>query len=89
MRVKIVEAMALGRAIVSTSVGAESLAYTNEKDILIADEAEAFATAIIRLLGEKKLRMGIGMNAQQLILNKYDNRKISAAIIDFCKPYLN
>jgi hypothetical protein len=43
MRVKIVEAMAWGRAIVSTSIGAESLAYTHQKDILIADTASDFA----------------------------------------------
>lgn len=89
MRVKIVEAMALGRAIVSTSIGAESLAYTNNKDIIIADNAQAFAQAIINILESPALRLQLGENAQKLISEKYDNRKISAAIIDFCKPYLN
>lgn len=89
MRVKIVEAMALGRAIVSTTVGAESLAYTDGKDILISDDADGFASAVIRILTNANLRAALGINAQQLILNKYDNRKICSSIINFCKPYLN
>jgi glycosyltransferase involved in cell wall biosynthesis len=47
MRVKIVEAMAWGRAIISTSIGAESLAYTHQKDILIADTASDFAMPLL------------------------------------------
>ncbi len=89
MRVKIVEAMALGRAIVSTSIGAESLAYTNGKDIIIADDANGFASSIIRILQNKLYRNELGLNAQQLILSRYDNRKISESILEFCKPYLN
>ncbi|MBL0308641.1 MAG: glycosyltransferase [Bacteroidetes bacterium] len=89
MRVKIIEAMALGRAVISTSVGAESLAFTDGKDILIADDANTFAQAVIKTLSDHQLRMDLGANAQQLIRNQYDNRKICSAIIDFCKPYLN
>ena len=88
MRVKIIEAMALGRAIISTTVGAESIAYTNQKDILIADEAEEFAQAVVKILLDNKLRIQLGQNAQQLISTQYDNRKICSAIIDFSKPYL-
>lgn len=87
MRVKIVEAMALSRAIVSTSIGAESLAYTNGKNILIADTAETFAEAIIRILKDTQKRVDLGKQARQLILEKYDNRAISKAIIDFVKQH--
>lgn len=87
MRVKIVEAMALSRAIVSTSIGAESLAYTNGKNILIADTAETFSEAIIRILKDTQKRVDLGKQARQLILEKYDNRAISKAIIDFVKQY--
>jgi glycosyltransferase involved in cell wall biosynthesis len=89
MRVKIIEAMALGRAIVSTSVGAESLSYTDGKNILIADEADSFANLVVKILKEEKLRTELGHNAQQLILNCYDNKKICHSILEFCKPYLN
>ena len=89
MRVKIVEAMALGRVVISTSVGAESLQYTDRKNILIADDASGFANAIIKMLNDKQMRITMGKNAQQLILDVYDNRKICTDILDFCKPYLN
>jgi glycosyltransferase involved in cell wall biosynthesis len=88
MRVKIIEAMALGRAIISTTVGAESIDYTNGGNILIADDEATFAEAIINLLRNNNLRHQLGQNAQQLVNTKYDNRKISSAIIDFCKPCL-
>lgn len=88
MRVKIIEAMALGRAVISTTVGAESISYSNGKDILIADDAKGFAQAVINVLKDNELRTQLGQNAQQLIDSKYDNRKICSAIIEFCKPYL-
>ena len=88
MRVKIIEAMALGRAIVSTSVGAEGIDYTNNKNILIADDETSFAEAIIKTLRDSALRHQLGHNAKQLVNTQYDNRKICSAIIDFCKPYL-
>ena len=88
MRVKIIEAMALGRAIVSTSVGAEGIDYTNNKNILIADDETSFAEAIIKTLRDSALRHQLGHNAKQLVNTQYDNSKICSAIIDFCKPYL-
>lgn len=88
MRVKIVEAMAMGRAVISTTVGAESLAYTQETNILIADEQDTFAEAVVRVLKNATLRKKLGQNAQNLVASTYDNRKICSAIINFCKPYL-
>lgn len=87
MRVKIVEAMAWSRAIVSTSVGAESLAYTHDKNILIADTAETFADAIVSVLQNPQKRERLGNEARKLILEKYDNRTISNAIIEFVKRH--
>ncbi len=89
MRVKIIEAMALGRAIVSTSVGAESIRYTNHQDIMIADDEVDFAAAILTILKEPAHRKTLGQNAQKLIAEKYDNRKISHAIIDFAMNQKN
>jgi glycosyltransferase involved in cell wall biosynthesis len=89
MRVKIVEAMALGRAVVSTSVGAESLQYTDGTDILIADDAAVFANAVIKMLSNRHQRIALGKMAQKLVLEVYDNRKICKAILDFSKPYLS
>ena len=48
-RLKILEALAMGKAVVSTSVGAEGLALKNGEEILIADAPTAFANAVIRV----------------------------------------
>jgi glycosyltransferase involved in cell wall biosynthesis len=55
-RLKIYEGMAMGRATVSTSIGAEGLDVRNGKDIIIADEADTFAKAVITFLREQELR---------------------------------
>jgi glycosyltransferase involved in cell wall biosynthesis len=54
-RTKILEALALGRPIVSTTVGAEGLPVSHEEHVLIADGPEAFARAIIRLHRDPEL----------------------------------
>ena len=82
MRVKIVEAMAMGRAIISTTIGAESLMYTQGVDLLIADEPALFASHIVHVLIDKPLRVSLGKSAQQRVLATYDNRSICRQIIE-------
>lgn len=55
-RLKIYEAMAAGKAVVSTSVGAEGLDVNDRKDIWLADDAESFADAVVTLLTNGELR---------------------------------
>jgi glycosyltransferase involved in cell wall biosynthesis len=62
-RLKIYEAMAAQRAIVSTSIGAEGLDYRDGMDIVIADEPEAFAAEVIRLLRDREARVKLGRGA--------------------------
>ena len=88
MRVKIIEAMALGRAIISTTVGAEGINYTNGADIIIADDADTFAAAEVKALNNETLRQSLGQQAQLLVNTQYSNHNICMAIIAFCKPYL-
>jgi glycosyltransferase involved in cell wall biosynthesis len=65
-RLKIFEAMASGKAVVSTSVGAEGLAVQNGRDLILADDAGAFAEAIILLLRDAKLRRQYEESAARL-----------------------
>ncbi len=88
MRVKIIEAMALGRAIISTTVGAEGINYTNGADIIIANDADTFAAAVLKALNNETLRQSLGQQAQILVNTQYNNHNICMAIIAFCKPYL-
>ena len=71
-RLKILEAMAMGKAVVSTSLGAEGIAYAKDKNIILADTPDAFAEKVISLLREEKRRKEIGVAARNLVLGQYD-----------------
>jgi polysaccharide biosynthesis protein PslH len=70
-RLKIVEAMAMGKAIVSTTLGAEGIEAVPGRDILIEDQPVAFADAINRLLAEPSLAACIGQSARRLAVERY------------------
>lgn len=76
-RLKILEALAMGKAVVSTTVGAEGLALQDGKEIFIADEPNPFAEAVTRLLTDPKLRMEIGKNGRARVEQDYDWRNIA------------
>ncbi len=65
-RLKIYEAMAAGKAVVSTSVGAEGLDVHDGRDIVLADEPGAFAESIIKLLRNRDLRKRYESSAAEL-----------------------
>ena len=75
-RLKILEAMALGTPVVSTSKGAEGLLAKEGKQILIADEPEIFASDIIQLLLDREFNRQIASNALQLVKEQYDAGQI-------------
>ena len=75
-RLKILEALAMGKAIVSTSVGAEGLDLKDGEEIFIADEPTVFADAVIRLLTDTSLRRRIGENGRARVERDYDWRSI-------------
>jgi glycosyltransferase involved in cell wall biosynthesis len=55
-RLKIFEAMAMGKAVVSTSIGAEGLKVESGRDLILADDAASFADAVLRLIKDATLR---------------------------------
>jgi sugar transferase (PEP-CTERM/EpsH1 system associated) len=63
-RLKALEAMAMGKAIVSTSLGIEGIDVVDGQEMLIADDARAFAAAVVRLLLDEPLRSSLGVRAQ-------------------------
>ena len=75
-RLKILEALAMGKAIVSTTVGAEGLDLRDGEEIFIADEPTAFADAVTRLLMDPELRRRIGENGRARVEQDYDWRSI-------------
>ncbi len=80
-RLKILEAMALGRPVVSTSIGCEGLDVVDGHHLLIANDIEAFADAILRLLSDDVLRRKIIANALELVHNVYDWNIIAAQLM--------
>lgn len=74
MRVKILEAFARGLPTVSTTIGFEGIAVTHEKDLLVADQPEEYARAVIRLLQKPELGRQLSRNARQLVEAQYDYR---------------
>jgi glycosyltransferase involved in cell wall biosynthesis len=65
-RLKIYEAMAMGKALVSTSIGAEGLDVTSGRDLILADDASTFADSILLLLRDEALRHKYEAAAAQL-----------------------
>lgn len=80
-RLKIVEAMAMGLPVVSTSVGAEGLELRDGQDILLADDPISFADATVRALSDPALRESLAQNARQVAL-QYDWHKLAEPYVD-------
>jgi polysaccharide biosynthesis protein PslH len=70
-RLKIVEGMAMHKAIVSTTLGAEGIEVVPERDLLIADDAAAFAASVVRLLDEPGTAARLGAAARKLAEERY------------------
>lgn len=75
-RYKILEAMASGIPVVTTSRGIEGLEAT-EKDVLIKEEADALAQVTISVLRDSTLYRSLSENGKRLVHNNYDWKKIS------------
>ncbi len=75
-RLKILEAAAMGKAVVSTQVGAEGLHLVDEEAIFIADDPSHFADAVNRLIADPALRRQIGEGARQHVEAEYDWQRI-------------
>jgi sugar transferase (PEP-CTERM/EpsH1 system associated) len=73
-RLKVFEAMASGKAIVSTSVGAEGLPVTDGENILLADDPAKFAEAVIQLMRDDALRQRLERSARVLAENGFSWR---------------
>src|SRR5262245_13076088 len=87
-RLKIVEGMAMGKAIVSTTLGAEGIEAVPGRDLLAEDEPAAFAHAVNRLLSEPGLAARIGQSARQLAAERYSWRGAARALEGFYRRIL-
>ena len=70
-RLKILEAMAMGKTVISTSIGAEGLEVTSEENIILADEPQVFAKRALELFENNNLRKNIESSGRKLTEQKY------------------
>lgn len=88
IRIKIIEGMALGKAIISTEIGAEGIDYTHDKNILIANTPKEFIVEIEKCVANVDFCQEIGHNARKLIEEKYDIHKITKKLLSFYQQVL-
>jgi glycosyltransferase involved in cell wall biosynthesis len=83
MRVKVLDAMALGKAIVATTLGAGGIDVTNGGDIVLADDAETFAAEVVRLLRDPAAAARIGDAARATVAQRYDGEALARGLLRF------
>ncbi len=85
MRVKIIEGMAMGKVVISTSIGAEGIECTNNKNIIIANTPEEFINSIKFVFQDEALNNSLSKNAREFVSANYDNSKICKELVQFYK----
>ena len=75
-RVKIIEAAAYGKPIVSTRIGAEGIEMHDDKELLLRDDPSGFAEACVTLLKNTDLCSRLGTAARMVVEKSYDRRTI-------------
>ena len=71
-RTKLLEAMAAGLAIVTTSIGIEGIEASHDQEVVIANDRSSLIAAILRLLGNPQERIRLGNAARRLMEERYD-----------------
>jgi len=88
MRVKIIEGMALGKAIVTTTTGAEGLPVVSGEHLLIADHPTDFIANIGHLIDNRNAAVQLGNNASLFAKENFDYLSIAGKLASFYENYL-
>lgn len=81
-RLKILDAMAMGKPVVSTGIGCEGLQVKHGENILVADSPEDFASAVLHLLENEALRSSLGAKGRALVEKLYNWDVISGHLVE-------
>jgi polysaccharide biosynthesis protein PslH len=84
-RIKAYEAMAMGKAVVSTRVGIEGLPVRDGEQVVLADHPEEFAAAVARLLKDSATRDALGQRARAYVEGHASWRRAAAVFGDACR----
>jgi len=75
--IKVLEAMACGKALVTTSVGCQGLNLSDGNEALIRDDWDGFAEAVARALTDESLARNLGGEARRMAEDRFDWRRIA------------
>jgi polysaccharide biosynthesis protein PslH len=87
IRIKILEAMMLGRVVLTTSMGLEGISAKDGEEVLIANTAYEFAEKIDHCLKNPEILRGIGKRAQSFAAQHFDHFEIAANVMDVYKSF--
>lgn len=79
---KVLEGMGLGKPLVTTPLGREGIMAEEGEHLLVSDSADGFATAVIELLEDEDRRFELGLNARQLVTEKYTWERVKPILLD-------
>ncbi len=85
IRIKLLEAMALGMPCVTTTIGAKGIDYMSSNCLLVADSDEEIVANCLRLYSDVSLRKEIGNNARDYIRKNHNIETVSQQIIEFIR----
>jgi polysaccharide biosynthesis protein PslH len=77
--------MAMGKAIIATPIGAEGIAHTDGRNIMLARTIPEFTEAIVALLDDPERSLNLGLEARKLVLSNYSNERIVSDLLAFYK----
>ncbi len=85
LRIKLVEGLAYGKAIITTSIGAEGIPYSPNNHMIIADNSIDFTKAILTLLSNQTIKYNLQASARNLAEQTFDYKQIAKQLITFYK----
>lgn len=88
LRIKLVEGLAYGKAIITTSIGAEGIPYEANKHLMIADSHTDFKNAIVALIKNQTIKTDLQNAARALAEAEFDYKKIAEKLIGFYQGLL-
>ena len=88
-RLKIYEAMAMAKPLVSTTVGAEGLPVRSDEELILADTPEAFASSVVRVLQDQEFADRLGQRAAARVREAFGWRRVADDFASLCENTVN
>jgi glycosyltransferase involved in cell wall biosynthesis len=85
LRIKILEAMALGRPVLTTTTGIEGIPAKNLENVMVEDDPHKFKNLLIKLITEPKESIRLGAEGRKLIVREFDNFELSNRLSQYYK----